>query len=110
MVARRITQETFDATVQENIDEFEMDREEAIADANFRRFLLEVAQACDSHRLTVQGNTHRASIIHGKRRTARAVSPYASGAVPQRSPTFLAALSVTDATSSAAAAPSRSVA
>ena len=33
MVARRITQETFDATVQENIDEFEMDREEAIADA-----------------------------------------------------------------------------
>ena len=75
MVARRITQKAFDATVQEKVDEFEMDREEAIADAKFRRFLLEVAQACDSHRLTVQGNTHRASIIHGKRRTAPCCIP-----------------------------------
>ena len=73
MVARRIAQETFGATVQENIDEFEMDREEAIADANFRRFLLEVAQACDSHRLTVQGNTHRPSDIHVKRPAAPVV-------------------------------------
>ena len=33
MVARRISQETFDQTVTENMEEFEMEREEAIADA-----------------------------------------------------------------------------
>lgn len=31
--AKRITQETFDAVVKENIDEFEMDLDEAVSDA-----------------------------------------------------------------------------
>lgn len=30
---KRISQETFDAAVEENIEEFEMEREEALADA-----------------------------------------------------------------------------
>ena len=33
MATKRITQEAFDEAVRENIDEFEMEREEAIADA-----------------------------------------------------------------------------
>lgn len=32
-MARRITQETFDAVVKENIEEFEMDAEEALREA-----------------------------------------------------------------------------
>jgi hypothetical protein len=32
-MAKRITQETFDAVVKENIDDFEMDEEEAMEDA-----------------------------------------------------------------------------
>lgn len=33
MAKRRITQETFDDAVRENMDEFEMDREDALRDA-----------------------------------------------------------------------------
>lgn len=33
MALRRITQETFDAAVRENIDEFEMDPDEALREA-----------------------------------------------------------------------------
>lgn len=33
MAKRRITQETFDAAVKENIDEFEMDHDEALREA-----------------------------------------------------------------------------
>jgi S-adenosylmethionine:tRNA-ribosyltransferase-isomerase (queuine synthetase) len=33
LVAKRITQETFDEVVKENVEEFEMDEKEAIAEA-----------------------------------------------------------------------------
>lgn len=33
MAKRRITQETFDAAIKENMEEFEMDAEEALKDA-----------------------------------------------------------------------------
>jgi len=33
MASRRITQETFDAVVQENIDDFQMDADEALTEA-----------------------------------------------------------------------------